>query len=50
MSLSLIHIFIATGFDPLVSGGLRKPTSIESKSSSAKKDDGLDLDIPSFLR
>ncbi|BFT66379.1 cell division protein FtsZ [Parvimonas sp. KA00067] len=41
---------IATGFDPLVSGGLRKPTSIESKSSSAKKDDGLDLDIPSFLR
>ena len=39
---------IATGFDPLVSGGIRKPSGMEKKTSADKKDDGLD--IPSFLR
>ena len=41
---------IATGFDPLVAGGIRKSSGAEKKSSLDKKDDGLDLDIPSFLR
>ena len=41
---------IATGFDPLVAGGIRKSSGVEKKSSLDKKDDGLDLDIPSFLR
>ena len=41
---------IATGFDPLVSGGIRRSSGVEKKSVLDKKDDGLDLDIPSFLR
>ena len=41
---------IATGFDPLVAGGIRKSSGIEKKLASDKKDDGLELDIPSFLR
>lgn len=41
---------IATGFDPLVSGGVRKIANSEKKISNIKKDDGLDLDIPSFLK
>ena len=41
---------IATGFDPLVSGGIRRSSGVEKKSVIDKKDDGLDLDIPSFLR
>lgn len=40
---------IATGFDPLVSGGTRKISSKPAQKET-KKDDGFDLDIPSFLR
>lgn len=41
---------IATGFDPLVSGNSKKPSGFEKRSKEVKKDDGFDLDIPSFLR
>ncbi len=42
---------IATGFDPLVSGGTRKVSNISKPAQKeTKKDDGFDLDIPSFLR